>query len=44
MKKDSFYLLGINKPHKHVSVSTVLRWIKDVMPLSGIDVSLFKGH
>ena len=44
MKKDSFYLLGINKPHKPVSVSTVLRWIKDVMPLLGIDVSLSEGH
>ena len=36
--------LGINKSHKPVSGSTVLRWIKDAMSLSGIDVSLFKGH
>ena len=36
-------LLGMNKPRKSVSVSTVSRWIKNVMPLSGIDLSLFKG-
>ena len=38
-KKHSFY-----KSHKPVSVSTVSRWIKNVMPLSGINVSLFKGY
>ena len=43
-EKKTQLLLGINKPHKPVSVSTVSRWIKDVMSLSGIDVSLFKGH
>ena len=37
-------LLGINKPHKQFSVSTVSRWINDVTSLLGIDVSLFKGH
>ena len=43
MKKRQL-LLGINNPHKPVSVSTVSRWINDVMSLSGIDMSSFKGH
>ena len=44
MKKKTQLLLGINNPYKPVSVSTVSRWVKDIMLLSGIDVSLFKGH
>ena len=43
-EKKTQLLLGINNPHKPVSVSPVPRWIKDVMCLSGIDVSLFKSH
>ena len=43
-EKNTQLLLGINKPHKSFSVSTVPRWIKDVMSLSGIDVSLLKGY
>ena len=44
-EKKTQLLLGINKPHKPVSVSTASRWIKDViMSLLGTDVSLFKGH
>ena len=33
-EKKTQLLLGTNKPHKPVSVSTVSRWIKDVMSLS----------
>ena len=43
-EKKTQLLLDINNPHKPVSVSIVSRWIKDVMSLSGMDVSLFKGH
>ena len=43
-EKKTQLLSGINKSHKIASVSTVSRWIKDVTSLSGIDVSLFKGH
>ena len=42
--KNTQLLLGINKSHRPVLVSTVLRWIKDVICLVGIDVSLFKSH
>ena len=37
-------MLGINKPHEPVSASTVFRWIKNVMSLSEIEASLFKGR
>ena len=43
-EKKTQLLLGINKPRKTTSVSTVSRWIKDLMSLSGIDVSLFKSQ
>ena len=43
-EKKTKLLLDINKPHKPISASTVSRWVKDVMSLSGIEVSLFKGH
>ena len=31
-------------PHKSVSKSTITRWIKEVMALSGIDVAMFQTH
>lgn len=37
-------LLSHRKPHNPVAVSTVSRWIKEVLSLAGIDVSYFKGH
>ena len=43
-EKKTQLLLAINKSHKPVSVSTVSRWIKDIMSLSEMDVSWFKGH
>ena len=42
VEKKTQLLLGINKSHKPVSVSTVSRRIKDIMSLSEIDVSWFK--
>lgn len=32
------------KPHAAVTSSTISRWIKTVMALSGIDVSVYKAH
>ena len=32
------------KPHKEVSKSTISRWIKTVMALSGIDTAVFTAH
>ena len=43
-EKKTQLLLGINKPYKPVSISSVSRWIKGVVSLSGVDVSLFKSH
>ena len=44
MKKNTQLLLGINKPHNFVLVSTLSRLIKGAIYLSRIDESLFKGH
>jgi hypothetical protein len=32
------------KPHAAVTSSTISRWLKTVMSLSGIDISIFKAH
>ena len=32
------------KPHKEITTATLARWIKELLKLSGIDVTLFKGH
>ena len=37
-------LLSRIKPHVEVAVSTVSRWMKEVLTLAGIDTFLFKGH
>ena len=37
-------LLSFIQPYVEVSTSTVSRWIKEVLKLAGIDISIFKGH
>ena len=37
-------LISYVKPYKSVCTSTISRWIKDVMRLSGIDTDIFKSH
>lgn len=37
-------LLSFVKPHKAVKPCTISRWILEVLTLSGIDTSTFKGH
>ena len=32
------------KPHKPVAPCTIARWLKEVLKLSGIDVSIFTAH
>jgi hypothetical protein len=32
------------KPHGRASKDTIARWIKTVLSLSGIDISVFKAH
>ena len=32
------------KPHKEITTATLARWIKVVLKLSGIDITLFKAH
>ena len=45
LKKESDQLLvAIVKPHKPVAACTIARWLKEVLKLSGIDVSMFTAH
>ena len=37
-------LLAIVRPHNPVAVSTVSRWLKELMGLAGIDTDKYKGH
>ena len=37
-------LLSCIHPHKPVSPATLARWLKELMHLTGIDTSVFKGH
>jgi hypothetical protein len=36
--------LSSNKPHNAVSKDTIAKWIRQMLSLSGIDVSIFKAH
>ena len=36
--------IALTKPHKAVTASTISRWIKDTLALSGIDTSIYKAH
>ena len=45
LRKESNQLFGaIIKPHKPVVHCTIARWLKEVLKLSGVDVSMFTAH
>ena len=37
-------LLSFQKPHKPVSTDSISRWLKEVLAMSGIDTTVYKGH
>ena len=41
---DSKLFRSILKPHKQITKSTITRWIKEVLKLSGIDITVFQAH
>ena len=41
---DTRLFLSFKKPHKPVSSSTLSRWVKEVIKLSGIKDDIFSGH
>ena len=43
-KTEKYLFIGISKPHKNIGSQTISRWIKSMLKLSGIDVSIFSGH
>ena len=41
---ESQFLISHNKPHKPVSLSTVSRWLGQVLAVAGINTEAFKAH
>ena len=45
LRKESDQLfVAIIKPHKPIAPCTIARWLKEVLKLSGVDVSIFTAH
>lgn len=44
LRSDPCLLNSCTRPHKHVTNSTVARWIRSMLQNAGIDVSLFLAH
>ena len=45
LRKESDQLfVSIIKPHEPVAPCTIARWLKEVLKLSGVDVSMFTAH
>ena len=45
LRKESDQLfVATVKPHKPVASCAIARWLKEVLKLSGIDVSIFTAH
>ena len=42
--KETSLFLAMIKPHKPVTSSTIARWLKKVLELSGVDTSIFSAH
>ena len=43
-KGNSQLFLGIVKPHNPVTLCTIARWLKEVLKMAGIDVTVFTAH
>ena len=43
-KPESQLFLGLQAPHKAVGKSTIARWLKEVLKLSGINTDQFQAH
>ena len=44
LRSDQYLLISLVKPHKRVSKNTIARWIKNVLRLAGIDMSMYTAH
>ena len=45
LRKDSSRLfVAIVKPHKPIAPCTIAHWLKEVLKMSGIDISTFIAH
>ena len=44
LRKANQLFISYNKPHNHVSKSTISRWVKRVLEEAGVDVEIFKPH
>ena len=44
LEEPNILFLSVIKPFKPVSSSTIARWIKEILALSGIDTDIFKAH
>lgn len=44
MDNESQLFIGANKPHRSVSRSTAVRWIKDQLKEVGINTAIFSAH
>ena len=39
----NLFNIALVKPHKAVSSATIARWLREILKLDGIDVSIFSG-
>ena len=45
LSKDSSHLfVAIVKPHKPIAPCTITHWLKEILKMSGIDISTFTAH
>ena len=44
LRSDQYLFISLVKPHKRVSKNTIARWIKNVLRLAGIDMSMYTAH
>ena len=44
LEEPNVSFLSVIKPFKPVSSSTIARWIKEILALSGVDTDIFKAH
>ena len=42
--KESKLFISYTTPHKPIGKSSIARWIKDILDLSGVDIGTFQAH
>lgn len=44
LRNDNMFFVSYTKPHKSLTSQSISRWLKELLEMSGVDTTMYKGH